>query len=104
MNPIKWFLRQAFPERYRTDEEQAEIDALRYEVQYGVLNPKLQCKYCNGTESVRYKRFTRKAGFSAGKATAAVLTGGYSLLATGLSKQEGVGKFYCENCKMSWEQ
>ena len=44
-----------------------------------------------------------KKGISGGKATGAVLTGGLSLLATGLSRKEMVREAYCYNCKMTWQ-
>ena len=39
---------------------------------------------------------------SGGEVTAAVLTGGASLLTTGLSRKEKHAEAHCENCGNSW--
>jgi hypothetical protein len=44
----------------------------------------------------------RKEGISGGKATGAVLTGGLSILATGLSRKQAWKSLTCSNCKMHW--
>jgi hypothetical protein len=43
-----------------------------------------------------------KRGISGGKATGAVLTGGVSMLATGLSRKEAATKATCGNCGSRW--
>jgi hypothetical protein len=43
-----------------------------------------------------------KAGISGGKFTAAVLTGGLSLLVVGLSRQELRTQMICSHCKVTW--
>jgi hypothetical protein len=43
-----------------------------------------------------------KKGISGGKATGAVLTAGFSILATGLSRKESATQATCGNCRMSW--
>lgn len=43
-----------------------------------------------------------KAGVSGGKATAALLTGGFSLLAMGLSRKQRVTEAWCSNCQSTW--
>jgi hypothetical protein len=40
----------------------------------------------------------RKRGIGGGKATGAVLTGGLSTLATGLSQKQWMTKAHCDNC------
>lgn len=57
------------------------------------------CQTCGGvtTEPVKVKR-----GVSGGKATGAVLTGGLSLFATGLSRKETVTRARCSNCHQEW--
>ena len=52
----------------------------------GDINPEMVCPHCQKKGGIRTKAVTKKAGVSGGKATAAVLTGGVSLLATGLSR------------------
>jgi hypothetical protein len=55
---------------------------------YGPVNPAMICPHCGVRGNVRTKFVDRKKGVSGGKATAAVLTGGVSMLATGLSRKE----------------
>jgi hypothetical protein len=43
-----------------------------------------------------------KAGISGGKATGAILTGGLSLLATGLSRKHAATEANCGNCGSRW--
>jgi hypothetical protein len=51
---------------------------------------------------VRRKIIWRDAGISGKKATAAALTGGISMLPTGLSRKETVTKAHCDNCHSTW--
>lgn len=51
---------------------------------------------------MKTKRVTQKQGISGGKATGAVLTAGFSVLATGLSRKQEVTECKCGNCKMVW--
>lgn len=44
----------------------------------------------------------RTVGISGGKVTTALLTGGLSILGTGLSQKEWVTKAECDNCGCSW--
>lgn len=66
------------------------------------LNGNLVCPHCQTKGSVSVKTVTRKSGVSGGKATGAVLTGGLSLLATGLSRKAKVKEMHCSNCGMDW--
>jgi len=43
-----------------------------------------------------------KRGISGGKATGAVLTAGFSILATGLSRKEAATQATCNNCRVTW--
>ena len=69
---------------------------------YGALNPQMICPHCNTSGKIRTKPMTQKKGVSGGKATAAVLTGGISLLATGLSRKESSTQAHCTNCSNTW--
>jgi hypothetical protein len=62
----------------------------------------MTCRYCGVAGGVDVHRVTRKRGISCGKATAAVLTRGLSIFATGLSRKEDVTEAYCNNCKRTW--
>jgi hypothetical protein len=60
------------------------------------------CPQCQKRGSVRTKNVSMKRGISGGKATGAILTGGLSLLATGLSRKEDATEAKCSNCGSVW--
>jgi hypothetical protein len=60
------------------------------------------CPQCQKRGSVRTENVSMKRGISGGKATGAILTGGLSLLATGLSRKENVTEAKCSNCGSVW--
>ena len=60
------------------------------------------CPHCQTKGSVTVKRVRIKGGVSGGKATGALLTGGLSLLATGLSRKQDVTEASCSNCGAVW--
>lgn len=62
----------------------------------------VNCPHCNTTGFVYAKTLTVKKGISGGKATGAILTGGLSILATGLSRKEERTKLHCKKCDMTW--
>jgi hypothetical protein len=66
-------------------------------------NAAIICPHCQSRGTVRTKQVKRKKGVSGGKATAAVLTGGLSVLATGLSRKETVTEAHCTNCRNTWQ-
>lgn len=66
------------------------------------VNPNVMCPHCRHTNCVQMKREKNKNGISGGKATGAILTGGVSLLATGLSRKQWVTKCKCTHCKSQW--
>jgi len=69
---------------------------------FGHLNAAMICPHCQRQGSVRVTHVTQKRGISGGKATAAVLTGGVSLLATGLSRKEQATQAHCGSCGSTW--
>lgn len=69
---------------------------------YGPLNSQIVCPQCQSRGGVHTKPITRKAGVSGGKATAAILTGGVSLLAVGLSRKEASTEAHCTKCNSTW--
>ena len=73
-----------------------------YESSHGKLNPLLECPHCHSTGHVRTKRITKKLGISGAKATGALLTGGASLLATGLSRKDRITQAHCDTCSSTW--
>lgn len=74
----------------------------RDESLYGFINSAMLCPHCQTIGKVRTKNVTQKKGVSGGKATAALLTGGVSLLATGLSRKENSTQAHCTNCRNTW--
>lgn len=67
-----------------------------------VPNPEMVCPHCGVRGDVTTRSERKKAGISGGKATAAVFTGGLSMLATGLSRKERVTVAHCSNCGNTW--
>jgi hypothetical protein len=63
-----------------------------------VKNNQIVCVHCHKSGCVTTFKVQRKVGVSGGKATAAILTGGVSLLATGLARKEWVTQIRCGNC------
>jgi len=74
----------------------------REQMVWGPLNPHMVCPHCSTTGHVHTIRVTRKKGISGGKAAAAVLTGGLSMVATGLSRKENNTQAHCGKCKNTW--
>lgn len=70
--------------------------------QRGAVKGKMICPHCQTAGTVRTKRAKVKSGVSGGKATGAILTGGVSLLATGLSRKQQVTQASCSNCGAEW--
>jgi hypothetical protein len=72
------------------------------DLEYGVLNPKLVCPHCQTAGNVRAKTVKLKKGISGGKVTGAILTGGLSMLATGLSRKKTATQAHCDNSGSTW--
>ena len=70
--------------------------------EHGPVGKELICPHCQAQGHVHTKSVQQKKGISGGKATAALLTGGVSMLATGLSRNEQATEAYCGNCKSKW--
>src|SRR3954469_16492069 len=69
---------------------------------WGGPNPNMICPHCQFRGRVRTTSVKVKKGISGGKATAAVFTGGVSLLATGLSRKEATTRAHCDKCSSTW--
>lgn len=61
------------------------------------------CPHCGKRGCVATKRVKAKKGISGAKATGALLTGGLSMFATGLSRKELVTDARCKNCRSRWQ-
>lgn len=79
------------------------VRAAGQDSKWGRVNPALTCPHCQTKGQVRTMLTTRKKGVSGGKATAAVLTLGWSMLATGLSRKEQATQGHCDNCQSTWD-
>lgn len=64
--------------------------------------PGMICPHCQARGTVTTKKIKRKKGVSGGKATAAILTLGWSLLVTGLSRKEKETEAHCTACGATW--
>ena len=60
------------------------------------------CPHCRAAGQVFTRQVWAKKGISGGKATGAVITGGLSVLVTGLSREEKVTEAVCSNCGVPW--
>lgn len=69
---------------------------------HGPLNQMILCPHCGEKGHTHTKPVRAKKGISGAKATGAILTGGVSLLATGLSRKENRTKAFCESCSSAW--
>lgn len=65
---------------------------------------RIVCKFCQQAGHVSVRATRRKKGVSGGKATGAILTGGASMLLTGLSRKESARELSCRNCGMVWDE
>ena len=68
----------------------------------GPTNSAMICPHCQTKGFVSVVPTRRKVGISGGKATAALLTGGLSLFATGLSRKESFTQAHCSRCGARW--
>jgi hypothetical protein len=68
----------------------------------GPPNPQMGCPHCRAVGTVVATPVTVKTGISGAKAAGAVLTGGSSVLVTGLSKKQQATSLRCQSCQMTW--
>ena len=98
--------RKAYKEEIKASKEKIaytkESPKSLMDIDFGIINPEIICPHCQKKGSVRIKNVIRKKGISGAKATGALLTGGISLLATGLSRKVGETQAYCERCQSIW--
>jgi hypothetical protein len=66
------------------------------------LNEKIVCPHCQKRGCVATKQVKVNTGISGAKATAAILTDGWSLPFTGLSRKASVTGALCKNCGSKW--
>lgn len=63
---------------------------------------KMTCQHCRTSGSISAKPVTVKDGISGGRAAAGVVTGGASVLVTGLSQRKNQLRYVCGTCGGSW--
>ena len=80
-----------------------ELKNYKNEIAWGPIKPEYICPHCQTKGDVHAKPVDRKKGVSGAKATGALLTGGVSLLATGLSRKENLTQAHCCNCDSTWD-
>lgn len=66
------------------------------------VSAEMVCPHCGTRGTVFTQKTAAKRGVSGGKATGAILTGGLSLFATGLSRKQVVTKAHCSKCSADW--
>ena len=79
-----------------------ESEEERLSREHGPINSELVCTHCQSKGTVRTKKTEQTKGIHGGKAAGAVMTGGLSILATGISRHEKTTKCRCDHCKMEW--
>jgi transcription elongation factor Elf1 len=66
------------------------------------LDRNMICPHCQTKGSVTTRLVKKKVGIHGGKATAALLTSGISLLGSGLSRKDKVTEAHCNRCGATW--
>lgn len=89
-----------FKEAFKAQQERSR--AANETRRHGDVSAQMVCPHCQTRGTVRTKQVKAKRGISGGKATAAVLTGGVSMLGTGLSRKERVTEARCGECGAVW--
>ncbi len=89
-------------DRKRNEQRRQTLESQWHEREFGTLHLKMVCPHCQKQGTVRTKKVLRKKGLSGAKATGALLTGGLSVLATGLSRKEDETQAHCDECGSTW--
>lgn len=92
-------LEGTYGDRYPSNVIQVEDRIAQFKAQHSA---RIVCPHCSTKGKVSTYQDKQKKGVSSGKATAAILTAGASVLFTGLSRKEVVTVAQCGNCGMSW--
>ena len=87
----------------RRERKQIASEALKVLETYGPISPQYICPHCQEKGYVHTIPVKRKKGVSGAKVTGALLTMGISVLATGLSRKEGLTQAHCGNCNSTWD-
>lgn len=87
----------------RSEMSPEELNKYKNEALGRKHKPEIICPHCQVKGQVYTKPVQHKKGVSGAKATGAILTGGVSLLATGLSRKENLTQAHCCNCDSTWD-
>ena len=98
-NPEEWSKEGYEAIKFVLKERNVSFDEHR---EWGESNLSLVCPDCQTKGTVHTKSVTQEAGISGEKTAWAVLTGGLSVLATGLSREESLTQAHCTNCGSAW--
>lgn len=69
---------------------------------HGLVNFAMICPHCSYRGLTRTREVTEKTGIMSGKATAAILSGGATLLVVGLSRMQQSTEAWCGSCRNGW--
>jgi len=69
---------------------------------YGEVNRNLACPYCQTKGMILVKPMKIKSGISGAKAGGGLMTGGISLLITGISSKKSANQAHCKKCSTTW--
>lgn len=98
------YMKMAMSEQNKLAEmSDVERENYNFDKIYGNVNQAMVCPHCNEKGKIRTMPVVHKKGISGGKATAALFTGGVSMLATGLSRKESSTQAHCANCNNIWQ-
>lgn len=89
-------------QKFEREQQKRNADSVGKFLSHGALNQMLKCPHCDEKGGVRTKGANERKGISGGKAVGGLLTGGLSLVATGISRREKLTKAFCEKCRSSW--
>lgn len=98
--PAARAIHEQFAKRAREKIDHDIAEALAKRVPTG--QAAIICPHCQIRGKVTSRIVRQKKGISGGKATGALLTGGLSLLGTGLSRKERATEMHCRNCNTQW--
>jgi hypothetical protein len=94
--------RQAYLDTMTPEEHEQRKQDVVSELWSGGSKEALVCPHCQSRGTVTTKTKKVGKGVSGGKATAAILTVGVSLIGPGLSRNVKVTQLTCSKCHMSW--
>lgn len=103
---VFWLVARSYKNDRKKEEEEHRRDRLspdeRAMETFGELNAAMICPHCQTKGFIRTKKIEKKGGVSGSKAAGAVVTGGLSVLVTGLSSVDTLTQSHCDQCGNTW--